>query len=343
MRLGFRYGKLCLAVALILWSFNHAQSYAEDTVLMAYGGHNETIGPYWVAIDQGIYQRHGIDARLLQVRNAQISLAALVSGEVPIFLPSVANVLSGVSAGAKLGCGAFPIKGISRELVVRKDIDSLGALRGKIIGVQSIGGGFWLQTMMVLDGVGVDPDKIGMKMRVIGEEPTIVQALLAGNIDASVFTLPSAAVAKRGGMRSLVNSTEMRIPLQTVGICGRSERFAAAPDLMLRLAKGMIDAIVYILDTRNKREVAEVMKKHLRLSSDEDAETSYHSLRSITSLDIAPDPAAWKNIQRFIARVNPRAGQLDVNESINLSLMKTLEESGYLAEARKKVALQSAR
>jgi len=310
---------------------------------MVYGGHNETIGPYWVAIDKGIYQKHGIDARLLQVRNAQISLAALVSGEVPIFLPSVANVLSGVSAGAKLACGAFPIKGVSRELVARKEIDSLSALRGKTLGVQSIGGGFWLQSLMVLDGVGVDPDKIGMKMRVIGEEPTIVQALLAGNIDASVFTLPSAAVAKRAGMRSLVNSTEMRIPLQTVGICGRSELFAASPELMTRLAKGMIDAIVYILDVHNKREVAAVMKKHLRLNSDEDAETSYHSLRSITSLDIAPDALAWKNVQRFIARVNPRAGQLDVNESINLSLMKTLEENGYLAEARKKVALQAGR
>jgi ABC-type nitrate/sulfonate/bicarbonate transport system substrate-binding protein len=310
---------------------------------MVYGGHNETIGPYWVAIDKGIYQKHGIDARLLQVRNAQISLAALVSGEVPIFLPSVANVLSGVSAGAKLACGAFPIKGISRELVARKEIDSLAALRGKTLGVQSIGGGFWLQSLMVLDGVGVDPDKIGMKMRVIGEEPTIVQALLAGNIDASVLTLPSAAVAKRAGMRSLVNSTEMRIPLQTVGICGRSELFAASPELINRLAKGLIDAIVYILDVRNKREVAEVMKKHLRLNSDEDAETSYYSLRSITSLDIAPDPLAWKNVQRFIARVNPRAGQLDVNESINLSLMKALEESGYLAEARRKVALQASR
>ena len=97
---------------------------------MSYGGHNETIGPYWVAIDRGFYQKHGIDGRLLQVRNAQISLTALVSGEVPVFLPSVGNVLSGVSAGAKIGCVAFPIKGISRELMVRKEIDSLAALRG---------------------------------------------------------------------------------------------------------------------------------------------------------------------------------------------------------------------
>lgn len=332
---------VCVSISIIFYFLSVTPSGADEVVLMAYGGHNETIGPYWVAIDRGLYQKHGIDARLLQVRNAQISLAALVSGEVPIFLPSVANVLSGVSAGAKIACVAFPIKGISRELVVRKDIESLAALRGKTIGVQSIGGGFWLQTMMVLDGVGVDPDKIGMKMRVIGEEPTIVQALLSANIDAAVVTLPSAAVAKRSGMRALVNSTELRIPLQTVGICGKTERFIGSSDLMTRLTKGLIDAVVYFLDPRNKREVAEIMKKHLRLNTDEDAETSYHSLRSIASLDIAPDPAAWKNVQRFIARVNPKAGLVDVNESINTSLVRALEDNGYLAEARKKVALSS--
>jgi ABC-type nitrate/sulfonate/bicarbonate transport system substrate-binding protein len=343
VRVSLQGRKLGVALTIIFLLSIGAQSRGEDTVLMAYGGHNETIGPYWVAIDKGFYSKHGVDARLLQVRNAQISLTALISGEVPIFLPSIANVLSGVTAGAKISCGAFPIKGISRELVVRKDVDSLAALCGKTIGVQSIGGGFWLQTMMVLDGVGVDPDKAGMKMRVIGEEPTIVQALVSGNIDAAVLTLPSAAAAKRGGMRALVNSTDMNIPLQTVGICGRSERIANSPDLMTRLTKGMIDGLVYILDGRNKREVAEVMKKHLRLGTDEDAETSYQSLRSIASLDIAPDPVAWKNVQRFTARVNPKVAQVDIHEAINTSVVKALEESGYLAEARKKATTQAAR
>ena len=100
-----------VSISIIFYFLSVAPSGADEVVLMAYGGHNETIGPYWVAIDRGLYQKHGIDARLLQVRNAQISLAALVSGEVPIFLPSVANVLSGVSAGAKIACVAFPNKG----------------------------------------------------------------------------------------------------------------------------------------------------------------------------------------------------------------------------------------
>jgi ABC-type nitrate/sulfonate/bicarbonate transport system substrate-binding protein len=336
MRYLSRRLKLCLSIFLILYFSSIEHGFADDVALMSYGGHNETIGPYWVAVDKRLYQKHGIDARLLQVRNAQISLTAVVSGEVPIFLPSIANVLSGVSAGAKLGCVAFPIKGVSRELVVRKDIDSLEALRGKTIGVQSIGGGFWLQTMMLLDAVGVDPDKIGMKMRVIGEEATIVQALVSGNVDAAVVTLPSAQVAKRGGARTLVSTADLRIALQTVGLCGRNERIAR-PELMTRLARGMVDGIVYILDPRNKKEVSAVLKKHLRLSADEDAETSYHSLRTIVSLDIAPDLAAFKNVQRIAARVNPKIAQVDINEAINLSVVKTLEDSGYLAEARRKL------
>ena len=104
-------GRSGFPFSIIFYFASVMPSGADDIVLMAYGGHNETIGPYWVAIDRGLYQKHGIDARLLQVRNAQISLAALVSGEVPIFLPSIANVLSGVSAGAKIACVAFPIKG----------------------------------------------------------------------------------------------------------------------------------------------------------------------------------------------------------------------------------------
>ncbi|HSK30535.1 MAG TPA: hypothetical protein VLA17_11285, partial [Candidatus Limnocylindria bacterium] len=92
----------------------------------------------------------------------------------------------------------------------------------------------------------------------------------------------------------------------------------------------------YILDPRHKKEVAAVLKKHLRLSADEDAVTSYESLRSIASLDIAPDITAFKNVQRITARVNPKVAQVDVNEAINSSVVKALEDSGYMAEARRR-------
>jgi NitT/TauT family transport system substrate-binding protein len=312
---------------------------AQDKLLISYGGHNETVGPMWVAADKGIFKKYGLDVNMLQVRNGQISLTALMAGDVQAFWPAVSSVISGVAGGAKIGCIASPFNKISRELIVRKEIDSLPALREKVFGVQSIGGGFWLQTMIILDQLGVDPDKNKLQLRVIGDEPTILQALLASNIDAAVITYASAAVAKRAGLRSLANTAELKVPYQGVGICTRSDRIVNSPELMMRLVKSMIEGVVFIQSPRNKREVMEVLKKHLRLSTDQDAETSYNSLRTVSSLDVAPDPAAWRNIQKYVARVTPKVGQLDINQIINGKFVKTLEDTGFIAEAKKRQGL----
>ena len=334
-----QYWSLGGFVSLILYLATLSAAQAQDKLLISYGGHNETVGPMWVAVDRGLFKKYGLEVNMLQVRNGQVSLTAVMSGDVQAFWPAVSSVLSGVSGGAKLGCIAHPFNKISRELIVRKDIESLAALREKIVGVQSIGGGFWLQTMIVLDRLGVDPDKNKLQMRVIGDEPTILQALLASNIDAAVITFASAAVAKRAGLRSLANTADLKVPYQGVGICTRSDRIANSPDLMMRLVKGMIEGVVFIQDPRNKREVMEILRKHLRLSTDQDAETSYNALRTVSSLDVAPDPEAWRNIQKYVSRVTPKVAQLDINQIINVSFVKTLEENGFLPEARKKLGL----
>ena len=312
---------------------------AEDKLLIAYGGQNETVGPMWVAVDKGLFKKYGLDVSMVQMRSGQFNITALMSGEVQAIWPAVSSVLSGVSGGAKIGCVACPFNRIARELIVRKEIDSLAALRNKIVGVQSIGGGFWLQTMIVLESLGVDPDKNGLQMRVIGDEPTILQALLATNIDAGVITYASAGVAKRAGLRSLANTAELKVPYQGVGICARSDRIAASPDLIGRLVKGMIEGVVFIQDARNKRDVMNTLKKHLRLSTDQDAEASYNTLRMVATLDVAPDPAAWKNIQKVVSRVSPKVAQVDIDQIINKSFVNNLEETGFLPDARKRAGL----
>lgn len=336
----WRIDRSFTAIVLLLVTFATAGTVrSQEKLLASYGGYNETMGPMWVGVDKGIFKKHGLDVSVLQVRNGQVSLTALMSGDVQILLPAISSVLSGVSGGAKIGCVASAFNKITRELVVKKDIESLAGLREKTLGVQSIGGGLWLQTMIVLDRIGVDPEKNGLKMRVIGDEPTILQALLASNIDGAVLTYASAAIAKRAGLRSLVNTSELRVPYQGVGLCTRSDRVAGSPDLVLRLVKGLVDSVGFIHEPRNKREVMDVLKKNLRLSSDQDAETAYNSLRISSTLDVAPNTEAWRHIQKLVSRVSPKVAQLDVSQIINGSFVKTLEDTGYLPEARKKLGL----
>ena len=330
---------VCAIVIVTVILAGGSTARAQDKLMISYGGHNETVGPMWVAADMGIFKKYNLDVNMLQVRNGQISLTAVMAGDVQAFWPAVSSVISGVSGGAKLGCVASPFNKIARELMVRPEIDSLAALREKLFGVQSIGGGFWLQTMIVLDRLGVDADKYKLQMRVIGDEPTILQALLAANVDAAVITQASAAVAKRAGLRSLANTADLKVPYQGVGVCTRSDRIVNSPDLIMRLVKGMIEGVAFIHSPRNKREVMEVLKKHLRLSTDQDAETSYNALRTVSSLDVAPDPEAWKNIQKYVARVTPKVGLLDIQQIITGNYVKTLEETGFLAETKKRYGL----
>ena len=142
----------------LLWLFQ-SSGFAQETFRISYGGYNETAAPMWVGTEKGFFKKYGIDASMIQVRSGALSVAALMAKEVDAVWPAQSTILSTVSGGVKLGCIASPINKIPRLLVVRKEITSVEDLRGKVVGVQSIGGGFWLQTMIMLDSIGVDPDK----------------------------------------------------------------------------------------------------------------------------------------------------------------------------------------
>jgi NitT/TauT family transport system substrate-binding protein len=310
---------------------------AQEPFRVSYGGYNETAAPMWLGTDKGFFKKYGIDASMIQVRSGALSIAALVAREVEAVWPAQSTILSTAAGGVKLGCIASATNKIPRQLVVRKEIKSLEELRGRTIGVQSIGGGFWLQTMIILDHLGIDPDKYGLKMRVIGDGPVIAQALLNGNIDAAVMTYSLSEAPIKAGFRSLADAADLKMPYQGPSICALKEVIANRQDFFLRLTKGLVEATAYILDANNKQEVMRVLQKHLRLQKPDEAEASYRVLRLMATLDVAPNPAAYKSVQRIVAGVNPKIVQVDIEQIMDSSFVRTLESRGFIAEHRKKL------
>src|SRR5512147_1173180 len=169
---------------------------APTPMLAAYGGHNETMVPIWVGAEKGLFRKYGVDLHALQTRSGPIMMATLASGGTPLVWAAPSSALSTTASGLKLGCFAVGNNRVPREIIVRKGIESIEDLRGKSFGVQSIGGGFWISTMVVLDALGIDPDKFKLNMRVIGDTGTVTQALITGNVDAIVVPYSYADVAK---------------------------------------------------------------------------------------------------------------------------------------------------
>ncbi len=324
-----------IVLAVVVWGLS-VSAYAQESLRIAYGGYNESATPMWVGIDKGIFKKYGIDASMIQVRSGALSVATLVAKEVEAIYAAQSTILSTVSGGVKLGCVASAINKIPRLLVVRKDVKGIKDLRGKSVGVQSIGGGFWLQTMIILDHLGVDPDKFDLKVRVIGDGQVIAQALLAGNIDVAAMTYTLSEAPLKAGFRSLADAAELKAPYQGPSICALKDSIAARPDFFLRLTKGLAEASAFILDSGNKTEVVKILQKNLRLSKSEDTEASYKVLRLMTTLDLAPNPAAYKIVQRIVGRINPKINQVNLDQLIDASFVRSLETSGFLAEQRKK-------
>ncbi len=311
---------------------------APAELLIAYGGHNETMAPLWVGVDRGLFTKHGVDPRVLQTRSGPIMMATLASGGAPLVWAAPTSAISAALGGMKLGCFAVGNDRIPRELIARKGIESLEDLRGKTFGVQSIGGGFWLATMAVLNGLNIDPDKYKLNMRVIGDTGTVTQALTSGNIDAAVVPYSFADMARRAGARSLADAGTVKLVYQGTAICTRKDSAVVNNETMIGLTKGIVEALVYIQEPTNKRDVTEVLKKHLRLTRDEDIEASYKVARlQMTGLDIAPNPEAWRRIQRLLTRINPKVQEADLEQLLMNNAVRSLEENGFLPEMRKRL------
>jgi hypothetical protein len=55
------------------------------------------------------------------------------------------------------------------------------------------------------------------------------------------------------------------------------------------------------------------------------------------NLEIAPNPEAWRAIQRLLGRVNPKVQEADLDQILMMSIARNLEESGFLPDMRKKL------
>ncbi len=82
MRLAVRLTSVILGLLLapVVASIARAASVPQKATF-TYGGLNERSGVLFVARDAGIFQKHGLDATIVNVRNAQVGMSALAGGE----------------------------------------------------------------------------------------------------------------------------------------------------------------------------------------------------------------------------------------------------------------------
>jgi NitT/TauT family transport system substrate-binding protein len=129
-------------------------------VIMTTGSFSEREAAMYVAQDQGIFRRHGLDLTFVHVRSGPIGMVAIASGESQLHWGSATGAVLGAE-GVDLVFVAGVINKLIGNIMASPKIKTPVDLKGKVIAVTSASGGSWMFTTLALEYWGLDAKRDG--------------------------------------------------------------------------------------------------------------------------------------------------------------------------------------
>jgi ABC-type nitrate/sulfonate/bicarbonate transport system substrate-binding protein len=294
-------------------------------VVMTVGSLSERETVVYVAQDQGFFRKYGLDLSFVQVRNGPVGMAALSSGETQFHWGSVSAAnLGAIAEGADLVFVAGFINKLTGNFIASPKIQSPADLKGKSLGVNSLSGGGWIFTMLMLDYWGLVPERDKIQFRALGDQAVIAQALSSGIVDAAFVGYTFGKILQNKGFRLLADAEKLPIPYQGSGIMARKSFVTSSPAVLENVLRALLDSLAFIRNPENKPSVLKNLAKGLRLQRVEDAEEGYQSVLGIYERKISPSVDGVRNVIRLLGTTNERIRRLKAEELVDDSVVRKL-------------------
>jgi NitT/TauT family transport system substrate-binding protein len=304
---------------------------AQDKVRVGLSSVSATNGSIWVAEDKGLFRKHGIDVEVIVVGGGGARVvSSLVAGDLHFSVGGGEGSVRSQLRGADTVIAASSLsKGLQR-IMARPEIKNYQELKGRRIGITQYGSAAHLVLLLMLKKWNMRTDQVQILQ--VGSSPAMLASLDKGGIDAAVLTLPTFFVAEDRGYRTVGDPITMDIfylqnTLESTRGFLRKNR-----DGSLRFMRGYIEGIAYF--KKNKSESLDVMRKKLRIQSEQERDNRYleqsYNLLANAYNDI-PYPAL-KSVQTIIDKVaedEPKVKERDVKSFVDDSFVKELEDSGF--------------
>ena len=327
----FQIGLLTLGLLALLISLPLGVcAAAERRVQIGFVSFTAAYAPLWLAADRGFFAQEGLDPELIFIGSAPTMVASMIAREVPLASTAGTAVVSAVAGGAPLKILATFNNRVGSDLMARPGIVRPEDLRGKRVGVQSMGGGIWMQTLLALEHLGLEPVRDRLHIQVIGPQPQLAKALEAGAIDVTVLPTAFSQPLKARGYPVLLEFLNANIPLTGTSLIALKETAEQSPQLVERALKGLLRALAFTHDPGNREAVTQTtLARRLRVDQ-RDAEEAYRA--ALESLERKPYPSTegLLNIRRMLARSNPRVATIQVEDVMDTRILRKLDESGFI-------------
>ena len=302
---------------------------APTRIVIAHAAMNARVAPLWVAQEQGLFAKYGIDVEMIFVRGAPTLVAAMTSGDIEVGYTGGTAVMGAAVGGADLKILASFTNRVTYDLLARPGIKNPEDLRGKRFGVQSIGGTVWMGAILGLEYLGLEPERDKISILVVGDQTVLAQALMAGTIDATVLDGVFSHRLHERGFPILAEFSKANIPILSFSVVARDALIQKRSSALESVLKALLEGNAYLLTAANKASTLKVIQRRLKVNERE-AEEGYKDI--VIGMDRKPYPSleAMRNIQRLMKLRNPKMEKVRVEELIDDRILRKLDESGFI-------------
>jgi ABC-type nitrate/sulfonate/bicarbonate transport system substrate-binding protein len=317
-------------LALALVCFQSAASFSATKLTIGHSTINPRIAPLWIAQEKGFFQKYGIDATLVFVRNTPLMIAAMKAGTIPMAYGGGSGILGASVTESDLRVLATFTGRMTNNVVARPGIRTPQDLRGKILGIQGIGGTNWMAALLWLEYFGLDLRRDNIMLQGTGEQVVRAQALESGKVDAAVIDMSFSKKLEQRGFNVVGDSQKADIPFTGVDIVTTRGFMADQPVLVENMLKALLEGcLAYLIAPKNQSAVVELIMKKLRLKESVTAEEGYHD--TVRTMARKPYPAVegMRNVQRLLKTQNPRIAEVNVDDLVDNRFIRKLDESGF--------------
>lgn len=278
--------------------------HAADKIRIGFPEFNSSTFTLPLAQIKGFFQEEGLQAELIRIRSA-VALLALTSGEIDyhtVVAPAVTAALRGIPVRV-VACFT---PGLTTVIIARPEFKTVQDLKGKTIGLNSIGGGLESTVRMMLKHYGLDPDK-DVKFLATGGADTRFAALKQGLTVATAGSTPVDYIGKKMGYVVLARAYDL-FSYPNTGLVASVKSIKENPNRLKRVIRAGIKANRYIL--QNRDGTIQVMMQWMRIDKDTATATYDSSVKTFnddgsvtdSGLRIAIDEARKAtNITREVA------------------------------------------
>src|SRR5690242_15567176 len=216
---------------------------AADKIRIGYSGLSPATGMLWVTDEAKLFEKNGLSPDVVFLRN-NLGQSALIAGEI-----DMCGYSASLLAPARIQ-GADPVMIVSFQqklnyrLVVRPEIRTLADLKGKVLGVTRYGTVNDWTMRLLLNKLGLNPERDVKLFQVGDSAPAVATALIAGKtFDGALLQPPFYNKAVESGMRVFANMEEMDIPFQQTGLNTTNRYISKNPEIVRRVVKSLVEGV----------------------------------------------------------------------------------------------------